>query len=396
MRVLINGLAAAGTRTGIGHYTGELVRSLRQLVGESMIDFFHPNWMSRAKKWLIGMRRCLEKPSDPTSRVPGWKASLVDGVRRTGLAFYQWRFRARARGGEYQLYHEPSFLPIDCDLPTVVTIPDLSVMLYPQWHPVDRVATHQREFLRGIARAEHVIAISDFARMEIIRQLGLPADRVTRTYMGVRSGLRPLPSDAVQARLRQLELPPTYLLHVGTIEPRKNVKMLLQAYCALPSSLRQRFPLILVGGWGWNSAEVHAYLQEDARHRGVRYVGYLAEADLAYLYNGARALVFPSLYEGFGLPPVEMFACGGAVLASTAGAVAETAGHKAHLLHPEDVVGWRDAMERVCTDEEWWQSLRRHATDAARPFTWERCASDTLRVYEAVLGQSQMPARRAA
>jgi alpha-1,3-rhamnosyl/mannosyltransferase len=104
------------------------------------------------------------------------------------------------------------------------------------------------------------------------------------------------------------------------------------------------------------------------------------------LYNGARALAYPSLYEGFGLPPVEMLACGGAVLASTAGAVAETAGSAAHLVEPLDTAGWRDAILRVCTDDDWWRWLRAGATQEAKQYTWERCAAQTLAVYRAVAG----------
>jgi alpha-1,3-rhamnosyl/mannosyltransferase len=393
MRVLISGLSAAGARTGIGHYTGELVRCMRQQAGDQAIDFYQPDWMGRAKRWLTGMRRRVEAPLAGDGP-PGWRAMVVDQARRAGLGVYRWRFQARTRRGDHDLYHEPSFLPIDCDLPTVVTVPDLSVLLHPEWHPADRVAQHQREFQRGVSRAVHVIAISEQGRREIIRELGLPADRVTRTYMGVRPGLRPMGHEEVRARLAALGLPPAYLLHVGTIEPRKNVKVLLRAYCALPAAVRQRYPLVLVGGWGWNSGDVHAYLHEDARHRGVRYVGYVGEADLACLYNGARALVFPSRYEGFGLPPVEMFACGGAVLASTA--VAETAGRKACLIDPDDVAGWRDAMGRICTDDDWCRELRRDATDAARPFTWERCAAETLGVYERVVFGPGAAVRRAA
>jgi alpha-1,3-rhamnosyl/mannosyltransferase len=106
------------------------------------------------------------------------------------------------------------------------------------------------------------------------------------------------------------------------------------------------------------------------------------------LYNGARALVFPSFYEGFGLPPVEMLACGGAVLASTAGAVAETVGGQAHLIEPLDIDGWREAMRRVVEDDDWWHSLRRGAVESARPFTWEQCAADTLRVYRQLAGDA--------
>jgi alpha-1,3-rhamnosyl/mannosyltransferase len=127
--------------------------------------------------------------------------------------------------------------------------------------------------------------------------------------------------------------------------------------------------------------------------------GYLGDEELAVLYNGARALVCPSHYEGFGLPPVEMMACGGAVLASTAGALAETVGNQAHLIHPNDQDGWRAAMARVIEDEDWYLSLRRGTVERAHCFTWERCAAATLRVYRRLCGEvveQPQPQRRAA
>jgi alpha-1,3-rhamnosyl/mannosyltransferase len=152
--------------------------------------------------------------------------------------------------------------------------------------------------------------------------------------------------------------------------------------------LRERWPLMLVGNWGWNSWEVAQYLEEEARHRGVIHVGYLAERDLAAVYNGARALVYPSLYEGFGLPPLEMVACGGAVLASTAGALVETVGSAAHLIDPRDRDGWRHAMRRVLEDDGWHASLRLAGVGLARPYTWESCARRTLEVYRLLCGDS--------
>jgi alpha-1,3-rhamnosyl/mannosyltransferase len=162
----------------------------------------------------------------------------------------------------------------------------------------------------------------------------------------------------------------------------------------LPDAVRERYPLVLVGGWGWNTAELAAYYDGEARHRGVRCVGYVADAQLPLLYNGARALLFPSFYEGYGLPPVEMLACGGAVIASTAGAIAELVGGRGCLIDPRDEDGWRAALLRVTADEDWRDQLRRGAVEAARPYTWARCAADTLAVYRRVVGPGS--GRRAA
>src|SRR5205085_1100038 len=167
----------------------------------------------------------------------------------------------------------------------------------------------------------------------------------------------------------------------GTIEPRKNVLTLLRAYCGLPAPLRERYPLVLAGGWGWKADDVASYFEATAKHRGVVRLGYVPETALGALYNGARLLAFPSIYEGFGLPPVEMMACGGAVLASTASAVAEVAGGVAQLLEPHDVEGWREALRQILSDDDVWQGLRRGAVEHACSFTWDRCATDTLRVY---------------
>lgn len=394
MRVLINGMSAAGTRTGIGHYTGELVRGLADLLGDQAVHCFEDRLLARARELGRSLRRRRDAAAGPAAPRGGLSASLTDALRGLGDAWCRWRFRRCSRRG-FDLYHEPAILPVPCDLPTVVTVHDLSVLLHPEWHPADRVRLYERVFERGLRQCVHVVTGSDATRGEVIRTLGLPADRVTRVYHGIRHGLRPLPADEVRLRLNELGLPERYLLCLGTIEPRKNVRLLLQAYGALPAAIRDRYPLLLVGSWGWNSGDIAAYLESEGRSRGVRYLGYLPESALPVLYGGARALVFPSRYEGFGLPPAEMLACGGAVLASTADAVAETVGTRAQLIDPDDLDGWRAAMERVCSDEAWWQSLRRHAPEAARQFTRERCAAETYAVYQRALGHGGSLARAA-
>ncbi|HEY7156980.1 MAG TPA: glycosyltransferase family 1 protein [Gemmataceae bacterium] len=398
MRVLVNGLAAAGPMTGIGHYTTQLLRCLRQQADAEEIYSFPDRWLCRARSLWAHLRSRMERGGDPTivaaassaasgSGKPGWRGRALRSLRASGQWLLARNFRAVSRGGRYDLYHEPNYIPLASDLPTVATVHDLSVLLYPEWHPADRVAHFERRFRRGLKQCVHFLAISEFARQEIIRTLHLRAEQVTRTYMGIRPGLKPLPEQQVQEALRRLGLPSRYLLYVGTIEPRKNISTLLRAYGGLDERIRHDYPLVLVGNWGWNAAEV-AHLLDTRGASGVIHLGYVPESDLAALYNGARALVFPSFYEGFGLPPVEMLACGGAVLASTAGAVAETVGRQAHLIEPLDIDSWREAMQRVVEDDDWWHSLRRGAVEVARPFTWEQCAADTLRVYRQLAGDA--------
>lgn len=363
MRVLLHLQSTLRSLTGVGHYAAELHRCLcEQAPGE--ITGSMPQWMLKMYRGMGPQRNRVR-----------WIMSLP---LRAKMMAYQWM---ALRMGPFDLYHEPNFIPSPCKLPTIANIHDLSVPLYPQWHPEKRVQWFEQGMKRMLDQCVHFFTISDAVRREVINTVGLSPTRVTRIYLGVRPALRPLPQDEVALRLQELGLPPRYLLYVGTIEPRKNILTLLGAYCDLPSSLRQAYPLVLAGSWGWRTEEVAAFYEAEGKHKGVIRLGYVAEKDLGILYNGARALVYPSFYEGLGLPPLEMLACGGAVLASTADAIAEVVGGQAHLIDPQDVVGWRDGLQRVLMDEDWWKQLRGGSVEHARPFTWERCAEETIKVY---------------
>jgi alpha-1,3-rhamnosyl/mannosyltransferase len=172
---------------------------------------------------------------------------------------------------------------------------------------------------------------------------------------------------------------------LGTIEPRKNLLFLMQVYCDLPLRVREQYPLLLVGGWGWNAEKEAAFYQETAKHHNVILPGYIPEEKISAVYNCARALLAPSHYEGFGLPPVEMMACGGAVLASKIGAHQEVCGTTASYFHPEDKDAWRDALLQIAWDDEWHRALRKGAVEKAARFSWHQCALDTYCAYEKVL-----------
>ena len=407
MRILVNAFSTLGRRTGIGHYTAELLRSLCQQVepGEEIACFPTGPALWLGRLWAK-VRPLLSRGEGgpqgaasrqrPASILNRWRAQTLGLARRFGQGCLARNLRQLLARQQYDLYHEPNAIPLPCDHPTVTTLPDLSVVLHPEWHPAGRVAYYEEHFLPSLPRSQHFIAISEFTRQEVLRHLNISPERVTRVYCGIRPDLCPLPKETTAATLRQLGLPPQYLLSVGTIEPRKNLLMLLRAYCSLPEELRCRWPLLLVGSWGWNSAEVAGFLSAEGKAKGVIHLGYVAEAHLGALYNGARALLYPSLYEGFGLPPMEMLACGGAVLASNIDVLVETIGSQAHLTDPNDVDAWRAALARIVEDEDWWQELRAGAVEAARPYTWDRCASATLQVYRAVCDRRDQASFRQA
>ena len=412
MRILFNRTTALfHQRTGIGHYTSELYRALIRHAAPDTIFGFPTGLMIRLNR-VIACHCGSEHNCAIESRTRQLWADRPTGSR-SPLAWLRWHLRririgdrtrsylcrflqARLAGHTRKclsrqgsdLYHEPNYVPVECELPTVVTVCDLSALLHPEWHPAERVAFFEGSFPKGLRQCVHVLTISEFSRREIVDTLGISPDRVTCTHLGVRDGMRALSFAECQPVLRRRELSwGQYLLYVGTIEPRKNIDTLMRAYCDLPSELRARCPLVLAGGWGWRAEKLRDLYETEARAKGVRHLGYVADAELPALYSGARALTFPSLYEGFGLPPLEMQACGGAVLASTAAAVAEVLeGSNAELIAPLDLTGWRDAMAKSVTDNDWLAAVRRGAEQHAARFTWDGCAQETLRVYRSLRG----------
>ncbi len=397
MRVLFNGVSALKPKTGVGHTTANLHKTLVHLRPHDTFWLYPGAWLGAVAARALRPRP--QKNPAPASR-PRLRA-VRGAVKAVAKGAYRTHFQTAARWGGFDLYHEPNFVAVGTPLPTVVTVHDLSVLLHPQWHPADRVRFHEHHFRRGIGKAAHVVVVSESVRRECVTVLGLDPARVTAVPNGIGSEFRPQPPAVVEALRRRRGLPERYLLSVGTIEPRKNLVTLMRAYCDLPPGVRAGCPLVVGGGWGWRSDAERAFYETEGRHKGVIHIGYVSDADLPALYAGATALLYPSHYEGFGLPPVEMLAAGGCVVASTATAVREVMGTHAHFVEPLDAAGWREAMRRVITEPDFADQLRRGGVEHAGRFTWERAAASTFAAYERVLGVARptpapAPSARAA
>ncbi|MSR32299.1 MAG: glycosyltransferase family 1 protein [Gemmataceae bacterium] len=390
MRILVNYLPALKQRSGIGHYTAEVCRNL-ELMGLEL-DLFPPaDWQKTFNRlaflWNSNRQKSASDGSSTLVRkVFSWGKSLA---RQSLRQAYSFAFSRRASDKGHDLYFEPNFLPLETGLPTVATIHDLGVFKNPSWHPADRVREFEKRFTRAVKTCKHFLTGSESVKKEMVEVLGIPSEKITVTYNGIRQGLKPLPMPVTRALLREMKLPPRYFLHIGTVEPRKNLLFLMKAYCQLPAKIRDQYPLLLVGGWGWNAQEESRFFEKTARHQGVVLSGYIPDDKIPAVYNGARALLFPTHYEGFGFPTVEMMACGGPVIASRIGVNIEIAGGKACLVDLDDQAGWTEAMNRMALDDDWRAQLVKGVRENAARFTWVACAKKTFSAFQIALGQNQ-------
>lgn len=269
----------------------------------------------------------------------------------------------------------------------VVTIYDLSFVTYPEFHLPANVEHCLRGTKLAIERADALIAISESTRRELIEEMGAPPERIVVTPLASGRGLQRVSDPArLDAVRRRYELPERFVLFLGALEPRKNVLRLLEACAALSPTLRREFPLVVAGAQGWLNDSVHEQVQKLGLGESVRFAGYIEPADLAALYSLATVFAYPSLWEGFGLPVLEAMACGTPVLTSSVSSLPEVAGDAAVLVPPTDVHAIAEGLNRLLEDDALRVDLARRGPRRAAQFSWERCARETLAIYEAVAG----------
>ena len=284
------------------------------------------------------------------------------------------------------LYHAMAFVsPVLSRVPSVVTMYDLSFVHYPEVVPKARRLYLRLLARRSCQRARRVIAISQSTARDVAASFGISPDKIDIAVPGVSDQFRPMLSFDVEAFRQRKGLPERFLLFVGTLEPRKNLPMLLRAYAQLPAFDRAAVHLVLAGGRGWMYQEIFRTIDEYDLGDTVHLPGYLPPDELPWWYNAAEAFIFPSLFEGFGLPVVEAMACGTPVLVSDVSSLPEAAGDTGLLLPPQDIDAWTEALALAIRDPAWREDAGRRAQLRALDFTWANTAAQTIASYRRAL-----------
>jgi alpha-1,3-rhamnosyl/mannosyltransferase len=326
-----------------------------------------------------GVSHIDEPPHPPTNA--GW--TLV-GIPRAA---------ARAR---VDLIHAPGYTaPFWAPVPTVVTVHDVSYERHPEWYPYRRDWLRRAFYRRSARSADHVLTVSAFSAGEIVDAYRIPPDRITVAPLGVSSAFAPA-DDTLPCEL-PVEVAIPFVLHVGDLHERRNLTMVVDAVVAA----RRRFgvlpalSLVLAGVDRGVAEGLCALAAEAGAGDAIVALGPVGEAELHALYRCASALVYPSRYEGFGLPLIEAMATGTPVIGSRAGAIPEVVGEAAILLDPDDTTGWTEAIAKVVNDEALRRRMRERGLRRAAGFTWARTARTTMDVYRRVLrerGREPVPA----
>jgi alpha-1,3-rhamnosyl/mannosyltransferase len=288
---------------------------------------------------------------------------------------------------DVQLFHATDHhIPRITGVPTVATVMDVIPMLHPEWIKNDLRSLKSWLFNTAVRKADHIITISEHSKQDMVEHLGMAPERISVTPLGVDPIYFERIEDSQRAAvLDKHGIKPGFFLFVGTLQPRKNLPRILKAFEQLSPELRKAHPLIIVGRDGWNNEELLPQLQAlEARGEG-RWLSYLPQSEVMALLQSAEALMFPSLYEGFGLPVIEAFAAQCPVIASNSTSLPEVTGDASWPVDPYDVDSISAAMLDLLANRELRASKIQLGLARARHYTWHECARQTLDVYRKVL-----------
>jgi glycosyltransferase involved in cell wall biosynthesis len=346
MNIALDGMPLASPLTGVGHYTAELARNLAVVAPSDSFTLISPNGLLKKRWWSLGLPLHLLRNS-------------------------------------FDLFHGTNYeVPLWSRRPSVVTIHDLSLLLHPEVHEQHLVRRARWRLPLMAKSASKIITPSTSVKNEVCETFGVPADKVVVTPEAPRPAFK---RREVPQLLKRLGIDRDFILFVGTIEPRKNLRRLVEAFDLLLRTTSLSPTLVIAGGQGWLMDDFASLIRQKGLEDRVCLTGYLEDEDLCGLYSTCAAFVYPSLYEGFGLPPLEAMACGAPVITSRIPSLIETVGSAARLVDPEDVDDITRAMAEILSDVR----VREHHAELGKvqvkKFSWEQTALKTLEVYRELL-----------
>jgi glycosyltransferase involved in cell wall biosynthesis len=371
MRIGIDARSVLKKRTGVGNYTYNIAKNLSRIDKENQYVLFY----SHHKNVRSAIPR-FDNPNFETRyfRIPNKLLNLMWGTFR--MPKIDWLV------GRVDLYHSPNYnLNILGHGKSVITIHDLNFLALRE-HSIYTAKWYYAYKIKDYAhQADAVIVVSESTKREVLKYLEVPGKKVHVIYNGYSPAFRPLvENENTKKVLDKYRIKGDYILFVGTLEPRKNIEGVIRAYHQCKA--KEDFLLVLAGGRGWKYKTVFGLLEELKLKNRVVFTWYVPESDLPALYNQASLFVYPSFYEGFGIPPLEAMACGLPVIVSNTTSMPEVVGDAGLYVDPHDVKQISHSIDTVLSDDQLRNSMKEKGLERAEMFSWEKTAREILKLYQ--------------
>jgi len=367
-KILVYAVSLLSPMTGIGRYTYEVSKYM-QKYSENEINFYYGYY---SKKLLS---------SNDASSYKYVKSLVIKNRIIKALVRRLLLLSSKIFAPSYDVYWQPAFIPHNSikSKKVVTSVHDFSFILYKDFHPKERIAYFEKYFFKNIVRSDCIITGSHYTKKEIIERLNFKEDKIKVIYHGINHALFKVYTKPKV----DFKLPNKFILTVGSIEPRKNLHGLLEAYNLLDTKIQDEYHLVLVGFKGWNNSEIMDLINVNSDK--IHYLGFISDQELAYIYNLASLFVFPSFYEGFGLPPLEAMACGTPVVSSELTSMPEVCLDAVVYCDPYNKIDIKEKIELVLSDDSLQKNMISKGINRAKAFSWEKSAQEHMEVFQSIL-----------
>ncbi|MBU4420989.1 MAG: glycosyltransferase family 4 protein [Proteobacteria bacterium] len=390
MKIAIDAIPFMTPKTGVGYYTYNLISEFLKiapqnsyylcdvLIGRIFYNMYRLEDVSSLNYFSNYFANISKMPFPFNGLI--W-ALLSQHAKATGKT-------AKIKLEDADIFFGTNFRGIFKEtLKTVITIHDMAHEYYPE-ATSKRIFNYLKKLQRSAEKADLIIADSENTKKDVEKILNIPNEKIKVIYLGVDPIFRPInDKDVLDPIRRKYNIYEKFILYVGAIQPRKNIATLIRAYSMLCKEQNFEHKLVIAGGVGWKNKNIRPLIEELKLKDKIIFTGYISEHDLPAIYNLSDAFVFPSLYEGFGLPVLEAMACGVTVVTSNVSSLPEVAGDAALLINPHSIEDLADGIRRILHDEGLRKKNIAKGLEQAKLFTWEKCARETLDVFSQALSQ---------
>ena len=385
LKIALDGSPMLGVKAGVYQYVTNLCHSLRHLDAEFELNYFLGTSWSKNLPDLNNTIHTsnLYKLINSSFNVFGEPGKLVK--KNINYIFQKRIFHRGIKNINPHIIHFTDNYICISDIPTVYTFYDLSCFRFPETHPYSRVVWQEKQLPKALEQSSHIIAISEFSKNELVSYFGINPDRISVIYCGVNESFYPLDKEEVITTLNNFSLQyKKYILSLGTIEPRKNLETIIQAYTKLPQSIQNCYKMVIVGAYGWKQSNILKKYSNLIDSGNLVILGYMDQKFLPSIISGAALVAYPSRYEGFGLPVLESMACGTPVISSNCSSMPEILNNPDILLNPDDTSAWTETMKNILNDRDYSEYLSKQGVIRAKDFSWNSCAEKTFSTYSKV------------
>ncbi len=368
-KIAIDCISLLSPKTGIGRYTYENAKRL--------IEYKEYEWRlyyGFFSKKLYGKENGITRVKSLMTR----RSFLKKAAKKSIVLYTKYLYNQN-----FDLYWQPNYIPdpVVKSKKCVVSVHDFSFILNPSWHPKERVEFFDKYFFKNIKRADRIITGSNYSKKEVEKFTGFEKDRIEVIYHGVDHKVyKEYPKEILEGFKKKLSLPDKFFLFVGSVEPRKNLSYLIKAYLELPKFIKNEYKLLIIGFEGWENKDIKKMMEKERDN--IFYMGFLSDIKLAFIYNLASLFIYPSLYEGFGLPPLEAMACKTPVITSSVSSLPEVCKDGALYIDPLDESDLIDKILKFVDDEKLQYDLIEKGYNRSKLFSWDKASKKHLEVFE--------------